>query len=120
MKKSVAAAIIAATPLALTGLVNAAGGGGGTNTQTGTGTDTTGWFGSTTSTTGMTFETTGFFSTTFEDTLLTTVIIGKCSSVNASRTVCCDGAKPLTKYYTCKVNNVVTGKCDANWNKVDC
>ena len=44
MKKSVAAAIIAATPLALTGLVNAAGGVGGTNAEAGTGTGTTDWF----------------------------------------------------------------------------
>jgi hypothetical protein len=47
IKKSVAAAIIAATPMALTGIVNAEGSGGGT----GSGGDTTGFFDDTAMTT---------------------------------------------------------------------
>ena len=72
MKKSVAAAIVAATPLALTGLVNAAGGGGGTET----GTDTTGFFDST------------VMETTIVQTIETAVCTGFQKRYDVSADVC--------------------------------
>lgn len=68
IKKSTAAAIVAVTPMALTGLVNAEGGGGNT-----TNTETT-WFTDTTDTTGT--QTTEFFT---ETTMVSTYEDAECS-----------------------------------------
>ena len=103
MKKSVAAAIVAATPLALTGLVNAAGGGGGTNTETGTGTEP---------------DTTGWFDTTIQDTATSTDLIGNCSLTGVHKSECCKikVGNTETPVYTCsKSGYTFPNKCDNNF-----
>jgi hypothetical protein len=118
MKKSTAAAIIAVTPMALTGLVNAEGGGGDTtNTETTSFTDTTG---PNTGTTEFftTTETTDFTATTFTNSS------GSChTGAHQESKFWCeypvdDGNGGVTnlKIYKCTAqgssNNVVTGYCN--------
>lgn len=70
VKKSFASAIVAATPLALTGLVNAAGGGSGTQSETTSSpSSTTGWFGTTYNpdVTSTVPATTDYFTTPYSD-----------------------------------------------------
>ena len=68
VKQSIAGAIVAATPLALTGLVRAEGGGGTGSTST----DSTDWWGDTTSTTNDFTDSTDWSNTTTEETTIST------------------------------------------------
>ena len=110
VKKSVAAAIVAATPLALTGLVNAAGGGGGG----GGGTDS----GSETDTTGV-FDTTGWFDTTVNEETTAAATPKKCGAGTAYNsneivTACVsDGNGKFTCTIRCnRALGQTTGTCD--------